>query len=142
MDLPTQEELITLRKGLRKRKLPKVFDGMWGSEPGIGGVKFTAKGSDFHVEWVTFDDGIKSALKHQNWSSLCSDPGLEMQRMEVGFVLSAVLELQGQKLMDSIGHPIEAFNEAKPLRDAAAEWKHWGTVKAGHMRGLEVKKLD
>ena len=61
MQLPTQEELQGLPKGLRKRKLPRVFDGMWCSEPGIGGVKVTAAGSDSHVEWVSFDGGVKSA---------------------------------------------------------------------------------
>lgn len=36
MNLPTQDELQLLRKGLRKRKLPRVFDGMLCSDPGIG----------------------------------------------------------------------------------------------------------
>jgi hypothetical protein len=31
MQLPAQEELQVLRKGLRKQKPPKVFDGIWGS---------------------------------------------------------------------------------------------------------------
>jgi hypothetical protein len=136
MNLPTQEELQALRKGLRKRKLPRIFDGMWCSEPGIGGVKVTAAGADFHVEWVSFDGGVKSAPKHAEWSRLCSAPSLEMQRLEIGLVVSGILRAQGQKVMDSIGHPIDAFNEAKPYRDAADEWKHWGAVKAGHMTGL------
>lgn len=136
MKLLTQEELQALRKGQRKRKLPRVSDGMWCSEPGIGGVKLTASGSDFHVEWVSFDNGVKSAPKHAEWNSLCSDPDLEMQRLEIGLVICEILQAQGQKIMDSIGHPIDAFNEAKPYRDGADEWKHWATVKAGHMLGL------
>lgn len=114
----------------------RVFDGMWCSEPGIGGVKLTEAGSDFHVEWVSFDRGVKSGLKHAEWRSLCSDPILEMQRLEVGLVVSEILMTQGKKIMDSIGHPIDAFNEAKLYRDAAEEWKHWATVKVGHMLGL------
>jgi hypothetical protein len=51
-------------------------------------------------------------------------------------VVSQILQEQGQKVMDSIGHPIDAFNETKPYRDAADEWKHWATVKTGHMLGL------
>jgi hypothetical protein len=136
MNLPTQDELQSLRKGLRKRKLPRIFDGMWCSEPGIGGIKLTAVGSDFHVEWVSFDKGVKSATKHAEWNNLCSDPGHEMQRLEIGLVVSDILKAQGEKVMDSIGHPIDAFNEAKPYRDAADEWKHWAAVKAGHMLGL------
>ena len=140
MKIPAQEELQAFRKGLRKRKLPRVFDGMWCSEPGIGGVKVTAAGSDFHVEWVSFDGDVKSALKHAAWRSLCSDSNLEMQRLEIGMVVSQIFQAQGQKVMDSIGHPIDAFNEAKPYRDAADEWKHWATVKAGHMLGLDGNK--
>ena len=136
MNLPTQDELQSLRKGLRKRKLPRIFDGMWCSEPGIGGIKLTAVGPDFHVEWVSFDNRVKSATKHAEWNNLCSDPGYEMQRLEIGLVVSDILKAQGEKVMDSIGHPIDAFNEAKPYRDAAEEWKHWATVKAGHMLGL------
>jgi len=140
MKLPTQLELQALRKGLRKRKLPRVFDGMWCSEPGIGGIKVTAKGSDFHIEWVSFNGGLKSELKHADWDSLCSDVDFEIQRFEIGIVVSEILLAQGQKVIDSIGHPIDAFNEAKPYRDAADDWKHWAIVKAGHMLGLNASK--
>ena len=99
-------------------------------------MKLTAVGSDFDVEWVRFEEEQKSPLKRASWSSLCSDPDLEMQRLEIGYVVSEILRVQGKKVMDSIGHPITAFNEAKPYRDAAAAWMHWGTVKAGHMLGL------
>lgn len=136
MILPTQDKLQSLQKGLRKRKLPRVFDGMWCSEPGIGGIKLNAVGSDFHVEWVSFDEGKKSTPKHAKWRSLCSDPNLEMQRLEIGLVVCEILQVQGQKVMDSIGHPIDAFNQAKPYRQAADEWKHWAIVKAGHMLDL------
>jgi hypothetical protein len=136
MKLPTHKELQALRKGLRKRKLPRIFDGMWCSEPYIGGMKVTAAGSDFHIEWISFDGDVKSAPKHSEWTSLCSDPNLEMQRLEIGMVVSEILQSQGHKVMESIGHPIDGFNEAKPYRDAAEEWKHWATVKAGHMLGL------
>jgi len=136
MKLTTQEELQSLGEGLRKRKLPRVFDGMWCSELGIGGMKLSGAESDFHVEWVSFDGGVKSELKRAMWSSLCSDPSLETQRLEIGLIVSAIFEAQGQKIMDSIGHPIEAYNASGPYRDAAAEWKHWALVKAGHMLGL------
>ena len=39
--------------------------------------------------------------------------------MEIGLVVSDILQVQGQKVMESSGHPIDAFNEAKPYRDAA-----------------------
>lgn len=137
MQIPTKQELQALRTGLRKNKLPPVFDGMWCSYPGIGGVKLTASGTDFDVEWVIFDsNGIESDPQHAAWSGLCSDPNLEMQRLEIGLMVSEVLQTLGQEVMDSIGHPMEAYNEAKPYFDVAKAWKHWGIVKPGHMCGL------
>ena len=124
MKLPNQEQLLVLRKGLRKRKLPLIFDGMWCSEPGIGGMKVTASGADLLIEWVSFDAGVKSALKHSDWRGLCLESDLEMMRLEIGLVISEIMLAQGQKVMDSIGHPIDAFNEAEPYRDSAKNWKH------------------
>lgn len=85
---------------------------------------------------VSFHDGVKSDLKRAEWRNLCSDPALEMQRLEVGYVAAAIFQEQCQKVMDSIGHPVDAFNEAKPFRETADAWRHWGLVKAGHMHGL------
>ena len=137
MSLPNSAELSALRKGLRKQKLPKVFDGMWGSEPGIGSVKFVADANDFKVEWVSFDVDVKSDLKEASWQRLCTDPALELQRLEIGTIFSQLLEIHAQKVMDSIGHPITAFEEAEPYRAEAKRWKHWALVPAGHM--LDIK---
>jgi hypothetical protein len=136
MELPTLDTLKDLRKGLRKKRLPHVFDGMWCSEPGIGGVKLTADGSDFQVVWVVFENGVLSEPKQSSWRSLCCDPTLEMQRLEIGLIASEIMHVHGQRVEDSIGHPIEAHRQAKPYRDTAARWKHWALVKAGHMLGL------
>lgn len=136
MNLPSTSELSSLRKGLRKQNLPKVFDGMWGSEPGIGGVKFTSAAEDFRVEWVSFHGDVKSDLKEASWRALCTDPVLEYQRLEIGFIFSRLLEIHAQRAMDSIGHPITAFEEAEPFREEAKRWKHWALVPAGHMLGL------
>ena len=136
MKLPTKEELVKLRKGLRKQKIPQVFDGMWGSEPGIGGVKFTLSGDDYQVEWVSFNDGLISEVRHVSWKSLCIDPALELQRLEIGLIFSELLQIHAQKVMDAIGGPIESIRESEPYRTAAKKWRHWAIVKAGHMNGI------
>ena len=136
MKIPAQEELQILRKGLRKRKVPRVCDGLWCSEPEIGGVKVTALGKDFQLEWVIFVNGVKSELKKAVWSELCSDQSLELDRFEIGAVFSEVMQLQGKAVMDSIGHPIASLKESEPYRKVAEDWRHWGIVKAGHMSGL------
>lgn len=133
MHLPSHQELETLRKGLRKRKPPNVFDGMWVSEPGIGGIKLCADGDDFKIDWVVFKSGIKSPLRQVQWSALCHQPEFEMERLEIGIMVAAALEEQGKKVRDSIGHPVEALREAEPFIKAAEIWRHWALVKAGHM---------
>jgi hypothetical protein len=129
---PVPEELPKLRKGLRKRKLPHVVNGMWSSEPGIGGFKFDADGEDFNVTWVTFTDGVKSALKFASFNQLCNDSGHEFKRLEVGYLIAEFCDRDAQNVMDSIGHPIEAWNAADPQRKEADSWRHWALVPAGH----------
>jgi hypothetical protein len=133
MKYPTASELVVLRAGLRKRKPPNLFDGMWCSEPGIGGMKATAQGADFLVEWVVFTNGVKSSSRQSLWSELCNSEALELDRLAIGYMVAAVMESQGQRAQDSIGHPTTAIKEAAPYRAEAASWRHWGTVKAGHM---------
>ena len=59
---PNSDEPLSLRKGLRKRVLPKAFDGLWASEPGIGGFVFEQDGPNLRVEWVI--GGIASDWMH------------------------------------------------------------------------------
>lgn len=133
MKLPTNDDLKNMRKGIRKQRCPKIFDGLWASEPGIGGVKISADGEDFLVSWVTIDDDVRSDVKDARWSELCRDPAHEMKRLEVGYVFAALLELHAQRVMDSIGHPIASINESEPFRADAKRWRHWAIVPAGHM---------
>lgn len=135
MKRPTKDELQNLRKGLRKRKLPKVFDGLCCNEPGIGGVRVTAIGNDYEIEWVTFVDEVKLEPKTAIWSELCSNESLELDRFEIGLTVYAILQHQANAVVDSIGHPMVALKEAEPYRKAAEVWRHWGIVKAGHMSG-------
>lgn len=129
---PTPDELPKLRKGLRKRKLPYVFNGMWTSQPGIGGAKFLADCDDFKVEWVTFTDGVCSESKFASFNQLCNDPGCEVMRLEVGWVIAELCDRDAQNVMDSIGHPMDAWNAAAPQRKVADSWRHWAIVPAGH----------
>lgn len=133
MDLPTVAELQALRAGLRKRKTPYVFDGMWCSEPGIGGMRATQVGYGLEIEWVTFTDGVKSQPKKEFWIDLCSNSELEMKRLEVGYVVAAICDHNAQTVMNSVGGPMEALQESAPYRELADSWRHWALVPAGHM---------
>lgn len=130
---PTLDKLQGLRKGLRKKRTPQVFDDLWCSQPGIGGAKFYADGDDFKVEWVTFDNGEVSPTKFASFRQLCDDPNCELQRLEVGWVIADIFAYQGQEIANSIGGPNEAMREANLYWKFANAWRHWALVPAGHM---------
>lgn len=131
-DLPTKEQLPTLRKGLRKRKAPVVRSGMHGSFCTVGSFSVTSMADTFVIEWCQNGHGIKSA----EFRALCTDPTLELDRLELGWLISKMFDLEAKQIMDSIGHPIDAFNAAAEPRKNADDWRHWAKVKAGHMTDI------
>jgi hypothetical protein len=69
-------------------------------------------GENFKVTWATFTDGVKSALKFVSFDQLCNDSGHELERLEIGYLIAEFCDRDAQNVMDSIGHPIEAWNAA------------------------------
>lgn len=130
--LPDKDQLLALRKGLRKRKLPVVRSGMCGSFEQLGSFSVTKAAGSFLMEWKV-KDGISKSL---SFKDLCTDPGLELDRLELGWLIATMFDFEAQRIMDSIGHPFEAFNAASEPRKAADDWRHWAKVKAGQMSGL------
>ena len=132
INVPTIDQLSALRKGLRKRKAPVVRAGMRGSFESFGSFSVTKAADSFLMEWKIKGGTSKSS----SFKDLCTDTGLELDRLELGWLIAAMFDLEAQRIMDSIGHPIEAFNAASEPRKAADDWRHWAKVKAGQMSGL------
>ena len=132
IDVPNIDELPALRKGLRKRKTPVVRPGMDGSFDSLGKFSVTKSSDTFILAWQIKGGNEKSS----NFNDHCTDPGLELDRLELGWLITAMFDFEAQRIMDSIGHPIEAFNAASEPRKAADDWRHWAKVKAGQMSGL------
>lgn len=132
LDVPTIDQLSALRKGLRKRKAPVVRAGMRGSFESLGSFSVTKAADSFLMEWKIKGGSSKSS----SFKDLCTDPELELDRLELGWLIAAMFDFEAQRIMDSIGHPIEAFNAASEPRKAADDWRHWAKVKAGQMSGL------
>jgi hypothetical protein len=130
----TKKELIEIRKDLKKGKLPNVFDGMWMSEPQIGGAKFEKEADDFVISWVYFIDGIKTDVFKSSFHKICNDTNQEMNRLRLGITLSNIFKEQGSQILNSIGGPNEAMREASPLFKLADDWYHWAVVPAGFFR--------
>ena len=134
LDIPTIDHLPALRKGLRKRKAPIVRSGMHGSFDALGSFSVSKATDDFLIEWHIKD----RALKSSSFKDLCTHPGLELDRLELGWLIAAMFDFEAQRIIDSIGHPIEAFNAASEPRKAAEDWRHWAKVKAGQISGLKI----
>jgi hypothetical protein len=132
LNIPTKDQLPALRKGLRKRKLPILRSGMRGSFESLGSFSVTKAADDFLIEWQIKGGTSKSS----SFKDLCTDPGLELDRLELGWLIAAMFDFEAQRIMDSIGHPMEALKAASEPRQAADDWRHWAKVKSGHMTGL------
>jgi hypothetical protein len=126
---PTAEELVEIRKKLKKNKLPNLFSGMWASEPGIGGFRVSNKNSDFEIEWVLADLKSKNAL----FSDLCNNKDKEEVRLELGWLVADLMDHHAGKMYQIIPGPNEAMKEAEYFHKMASTWRHWAQVPAGHM---------
>jgi len=132
LDVPTIDQLSGLRKGLRKRKAPIVRAGMRESFESFGSFSVTKAADYFLMEWKIKGGTSKSS----RFKDLCTDPEFELDRLELGWLIAAMFDFEAQRIMASIGHPIEAFNTAYEPRKAVDDWRHWAKVKAGQMSGL------
>ena len=137
------KELEKLRKQIRKRKkklVPRVFDGLWASEPGIGGAKFYKEGEELVVKWLTFLGDVKTPLRKEAFVNLVNEVRLEFHRYELGIVLSQIFLKQGhtayQEVLNSIGHPIDAYREARKVQQGYTKeqkiWRFFAIADSGY----------
>ena len=131
---PTPSELVGLRKGLKKRAVPKAFDSLWASQPGIGGFVFEQDGADLRAEWVVGVSEKEQPRKNAMFHELCNAPDRELERLELGWLIADLFAFHAQEVLNSIGGPNEAMREAAPFWKMADNWKHWALVPAGHMK--------
>ena len=132
LNIPTKDDLPALRKGMRKRKPPNVQTGMRGSFDSLGAFSVSKVADAFLIEWH-INGGTPKA---SSFKDLCADPSVELDRLELGWLIAAMFDFEAQRIMDSIGHPMEALKAASEPRQAADDWRHWAKVKSGHMTRL------
>jgi len=130
--IPTESELANLRKKRKKIKVPEPFDGMWCSEPGVGGVRFEKDGEDLNVTWVHFTDDKLSEPKKVSFIGMNTNPDLENDRLHVGIVIANVLKTQGNAILQSIPGPNEAMKESKPYFNESERWYQWALEAPKH----------
>lgn len=131
-EFPEGGDLPALRKGLRRRKLPLIKSGMGGRCGFLGSFLITQKADGFYCEWQKKGGREKSA----SFMDLCTKPELELDRLELGWLMAELYALDAEQMMSHVGHPLEAFRVASAPLKAEEDWRHWAIVKPGHMNGL------
>ncbi len=128
---PTDQELLEMRKGLRKRKLPKISEQMFGEAPGIGSFRVTIDGSILSIEWVVDGGSNLKEKRKYTFQDLSFSPELEKERYELGMLMSTIYSEHGREIRNSIPGPHEAMMESNPYFVEAEKWEHWAKVAPG-----------
>ncbi len=128
---PTDQELLEMRKGLRKRKLPKISEQMFGEAPGIGSFRVTIDGSILSIEWVVDGGSNLKEKRKYTFQDLSFSPELEKERYELGMLMSTIYSEHGREIRNSIPGPHEAMMESNPYFVEAEKWEHWAKVVTG-----------
>ncbi len=128
---PTDQELLEMRKGLRKRKLQKISEQMFGEAPGIGSFQVTIDGSILSIEWVVDLGSNPNEKRKFAFKDLSFSPELEKERYELGMLMSTIYSEHGREIRNSIPGPHEAMMESNPYFAEAEKWEHWAKVAPG-----------
>ena len=129
--MPTIEEFTELRKGLRKRKRPQLSIEMFGDAPGIGYFEVLERGESMYLQWRLDVDGTQSESRCFGYDELSNLTDLELERFEVGMLISRIFNEHGREIRNSIPGPREAMMASNPYFDASEKWEHWAKVAPG-----------
>ena len=129
--MPNLEEFIELRKGLRKRKRPQLSTEMFGDAPGIGCFEVLERGGDLYLQWRITVNSTQSESKCFGFDELSDLTEFELERFEVGMLISDIFKEHGREIRNSIPGPREAMIALNPYFDASEKWEHWAKVAPG-----------
>lgn len=119
-------------KKIRIKSLPKVFDGMGGSEDELGHVRFYLKKNGMQVEWAIVGKSTKTAP----WKELCTNISFQTERIELGFLLSNILfQDYRSRILDALSvmsqmtkpsrHSLESLADARETLSLYKAWRYW-----------------
>jgi hypothetical protein len=133
MDKPSLENLLEIRKKLKKNKAPKIHGGMKAFNPEIGGFEVIPREDELEIRWNILKNGNRISSGVYKFSQLCTEPEFEKLRLDVGWLIADLLELEANNMLQSIPGPNEAIKESEFYRKLASTWRHWAQVEAGFM---------
>ena len=117
---PTKSEAITQACRLRRVPMPHFLAGFWGEHPRLGRFKISEDDCD-HVEWcLNGEDPQIASLR-----DLSLDHSKASQRLGLGWLISALHELEGIHIAEGIPDPNEAMKEIARWQQKAKPFFRW-----------------
>ena len=140
--LPNAQELLQVRKGLRKKNvpildlLPQKFE-----YSGIGWFERLLEDEEIFIVWKIEGGDEKRA----SFLEMCNNPENELDRLEFGWMIANFARIDGEKYLSQM-RPISyednhqnEFNrqyeqQKRHFQKLENDWWHWAVVKSGHMK--------
>lgn len=140
--LPSYDELLLIRKGLRKRAVPslELLPPKYACE-GVGRFEKVMSEDGIALVW-TIEGGDR---KRVTFEDLCNNPANELDRLEFGWMIANFARLDGEKYLSQM-RPVsyedyqqDDFNrryleQEIHFQKLEHDWRHWAVVKPGHMK--------
>jgi len=128
--IPNKEELASLQKSIRARKLPKINDGMSGRHTDIGEFKCFKTSQDFRIEWQRIGGKPKSAF----FKELIDFEKNAQDRLDCGYLIADIINKEAVILLHSIPDSKEAMKYTNSYFDMEEAWRHWAIIPTGKYR--------
>lgn len=119
---PRPNEADANAQSRRLGEVPRPFfaAGFWGEHPRLGRFKVKEEDSD-HVQWHLAGSETQSA----SLQALSSDHSYASSRLDLGWLISALHELEGVHISETIPDPKEAMKEMSKWRRKARAYYRW-----------------
>lgn len=136
--IPGKSELLALRKGLRKQRIPKITPGWHGEHEQLGSFRICSdlRRGGLLVDWSIVGRPIKTC----SLDALCNNPECEKDRLKFGWMVAnmALLDMEHElERARDIPHPVYCMREMSRIERCYGKlekrWRHWAIVPAGYM---------
>lgn len=118
--LPSVEEAFARAKRLKSVPVPWLPAGFFGDHPRLGKFVIAEDDSDY-VEWRLVGEEAQFGSLHE----LSFNPSKAPLRLKLGWLISAIHELEGIHIADGIPDPAEALKERSKWNRKAATYLKW-----------------
>jgi hypothetical protein len=130
-EYPNPTEILELRKGLKKKKLPDVVDEMCGDVPEIGCFSVQQINNEFEIQWRVYGNEQSEEMTTATFKDLSFLPEMASKRYELGMLIFTIIYAYGNEMLNAIPGPREAMQEANHYYGIAQKWEQWAIVETG-----------